>query len=58
VLVNSTFVTVEQSIAEGKINATVSAHDFYAYSATARTWLISRESWDFLSFYIRTRLPF
>lgn len=53
VMVNSTFVIVEQSIAQGKINGTVSAQDSYAYSATARTWLISRESWDFLSFYVQ-----
>jgi hypothetical protein len=53
VMVNSTFVIVEQSIAQGKINGTVSAQDSYVYSATGRTWLISRESWDFLSFYVQ-----
>jgi hypothetical protein len=53
VTVNSTFVMLEQSIAEGEINGTVSAQDFYVYSATGHTWLISRESWDFLSFDIQ-----
>jgi hypothetical protein len=53
VIVNSTFAMVEHSIAQGNINGTISAQDSYEYSATNHTWLISRESWNFLSYYVQ-----
>jgi hypothetical protein len=53
VMVNSTFAILEYSIAQGNINGTISAQDSYMYSATNHTWLISRESWNFLSYYIQ-----
>ena len=56
VMVNSTFVMLEQSIAFGHINGTVSAKDSYVYSAAGHAWLISRESWDFLSYDIQTAI--
>jgi hypothetical protein len=52
-MVNSTFDIAEHSIAQGNINGTISAQDSYEYSATNHTWLISRESWNFLSYYIQ-----
>jgi hypothetical protein len=51
VVVNSTFGFFEQSIAFGKINATVSAEDLFSYSPASQTWLISHETWDYLSFH-------
>jgi hypothetical protein len=53
VTVNSTFGFLEQSIAAGKINGTVSAGDSYTYSAASHSWLISRETWDFLSYSVQ-----
>jgi hypothetical protein len=53
VMVNSTFAIVEHSIAQGNINGTISAQNSYVYSASNRTWLISRESWNFLSYYVQ-----
>ncbi|HEV2390684.1 MAG TPA: hypothetical protein VGS04_08175 [Nitrososphaerales archaeon] len=48
VLVNSTFGLAAQH-AQGNFNATISAQDLYSYSETGGTWLISEESWHFLS---------
>jgi hypothetical protein len=51
VMVNSTFIFSGQSVAWGRYNGTVSAQDVFAYSGIGHAWLISRETWDFLSYY-------
>ncbi len=48
--VNSTFVLKGQDIL-GNLTSTVSAQDSYRYSATSDTWLISQETWHFLTLY-------
>jgi hypothetical protein len=53
VTVDSTFGIMEQSIASGKINGTASAGDSYTYSTASGAWLISRETWDFLSYSVQ-----
>jgi len=51
VLVNSEFGFASPGPSGGgMVNGTVSAQDLYGYSATRGAWLISQESWDFLSF--------
>ena len=50
VLVNSSFGLVAQH-AQGNFTDTVSAQDLYSYSEASGTWLISQESWHFLSSY-------
>jgi hypothetical protein len=60
-VVNSTFemfgqgyyVVAIPGMAWGAFNATVSAHDSFAYSAPSETWLISNETWSFTSFNIQ-----
>lgn len=56
VTVNSTFYFVEQSVAFGKIDGTVSAQDYYIYSTAIHTWLISREMWGYLSYGFQTAI--
>jgi hypothetical protein len=34
----------------GSVNGTISAQDFYVYSAANSAWLISQETWNFTSF--------
>jgi hypothetical protein len=48
--VNSTFDFAGHGPANGIANGTVSAQDSYAYSTTKSAWLISQETWDFLTF--------
>jgi hypothetical protein len=43
-----------ESVAWGRYHGTVSAQDSFAYSAPAHAWLISRETWDYLSFNVQT----
>jgi hypothetical protein len=50
-IVNSTFGLLGQA-STGNFTATVSAQDSYAYSTTSGTWLISQETWHFLTHYI------
>jgi hypothetical protein len=50
-VVNSSFAFFGQRTdLGGNFNGTVSAQDFYVYSAANGGWLISRETWNFLSF--------
>jgi len=49
VVVNSNFGFAGQN-AFSKLSGSVSAQDTYAFSKAAGAWLISRETWDFLSF--------
>lgn len=50
VSVNSTFDFAGHSLTYGIVNGTVSAEDSYAYSTTNGAWLISQETWDFITF--------
>jgi hypothetical protein len=50
-IVNSTFGLLGQA-STGNFTATVSAQDSYAYSRTNDTWLISQETWHFLTYHI------
>jgi hypothetical protein len=50
--VNSTFGLRGQGPV-GNFTATVSAQDTYTYSASSGTWLISQETWNFMSPGIR-----
>lgn len=51
VLVNSTFGFASAgSAAVASTNGTVFAQDTYLYSAATRSWLISQETWNFLTF--------
>jgi len=54
-MVNSSFALLGQSgvASMGNFNGTVSAQDFYVYSAANGGWLISQETWNFLSFNAR-----
>lgn len=51
--VNSTFSFSGQSTQWGPSSGTISAQDSYAYSAAAGIWLISRETWTFVSFALQ-----
>jgi hypothetical protein len=51
VLLNSTFGIVGLA-STGNFTATVSAQDSYTYSTTRGTWLISQETWHFLTYDI------
>ena len=53
VVVNSSFVMVQQTVAFGTENSKITAQDYYAYSANARAWLIAREDWAFLSYSVQ-----
>jgi hypothetical protein len=54
VVVNSSFSFAGESADFfGPFNGTVSAQDSYTHSAASGAWLISRETWDFLSFNVR-----
>jgi len=50
-IVNSTFGLLGQA-SVGNFTAIVSAQDSYVYSRTSGTWLISQETWHFLTYYI------
>ena len=50
VVVNSTFGFAGNGPTNGIVNGTVSAEDSYAYSTTNGAWLISQETWDFITF--------
>jgi len=57
--VNSSFAFFGQNTSlGGNFNGTVSAQDSYVYSASNGGWLISRETWNFLSFNARGPLIF
>ena len=50
-LVNSSFAFSGKAVSLGATyNGTVSAQDFFVYSAANGTWLISGETWDFITF--------
>jgi len=49
-VVSSTFDFAARGPNYGIVNGTVSAQELYAYSAANGAWLISQETWDFLTF--------
>jgi hypothetical protein len=51
-VVNSSFSFLGESSLEGNFSGSVSAMDSYVYSA-ASGWLISQETWNFLSFNVQ-----
>lgn len=57
VVVNSAFGFASHggSSIDGIVNGTVSAQDSYTYSTTNAVWLISQETWDFITF--NTQFP-
>ena len=57
VMINSTLGLVGQGLV-GNFTSTVSAQDTYRYSTTSSTWLISQETWHFLTFYTKGNVPF
>jgi len=50
VIVNSTFGLVGLA-ATGNFTATVSAQDSFVYSSLSNAWMISQETWNFLTYY-------
>lgn len=51
--VNSTFGFTGWGERWGNTSGTVSAQDYYSYSTTNDAWLISQETWTFLSFNVQ-----
>lgn len=51
VIVNSTFGLVGFA-ATGNFTATVSAQDSFVYSSLSGEWMISQETWNFLTYYL------
>jgi len=49
-VVNSTFGLVGLA-ATGNFTATISAQDSYAYSSSSNAWMISQETWHWLTYY-------
>lgn len=49
-VVNSTFGLVGLA-ATGNFTATVSAQDSYVYSSSSDAWMISQETWHWLTYY-------
>jgi hypothetical protein len=49
-VVNSTFDFAGQGPVYGIVNGTVSAQDSFEYSTTNGAWMVSQETWDFLTF--------
>jgi hypothetical protein len=49
VAINSTFGFTTLGSSYGAITGTVSARDLYTYSNANDAWLISQETWDFLT---------
>lgn len=47
------FAIMEHSVALGQINGTVSAQDLYTYSSATRTWSISSETWDYMTYKVQ-----
>jgi hypothetical protein len=50
VVVNSTFRFVEEDDQLQYIYGTVSANDSFVYSTSGNGWLISQETWNFLTY--------
>jgi len=57
VVVNSTFDFAGHGPVYGVANGTVSAQDTYVYSTTNGAWLVSQETWDFLTFSSQFPIP-
>lgn len=51
--VNSSFTFVGRSDIEGNFSGAISAQDLLVYSRTSGAWLISRETWNFLSYSVQ-----
>jgi len=56
--VNSTFDFHGRSTLYGNFSGSVSAQDLFVYSAANGGWLISQETWDFISFNYQPPPPF
>ena len=52
-VVNSSFTFLGSSSLEGNFSGSVSALDYYTYSAASGSWLISQETWNFLSYSVQ-----
>jgi putative pyrroloquinoline-quinone binding quinoprotein len=52
-VVNSSFTFLGSSSLEGNFSGSVSAMDYYVFSAASGSWLISQETWNFLSYNVQ-----
>jgi hypothetical protein len=55
-VVNSSFTFLGESSLEGNFSGTVSAMDYYVYSASGG-WLISQETWNFRNYSVQFPFP-